>query len=803
MRIGICGFVLLFAALSLVQCKKEDSEELLPENEEQKTQVVFDESESLVPLFTSEGGTDTVSFTSSVPWRLTFADSTYADWLRFSPQNGDSGKGSFIIESSPNESFEDRSVTLWLLAGDTTIVMDIIQKSKGALIVTPSEIEVSSMGAQIDVVVKTNEEFKVSTSASWILYIRSRALSTDTLHFSISRYSEEQPREGCIVIESETQKDTITVKQEGRLRVKVREGDVELRRNWQLGEFAKQGYTHIRGNLLIESNEKYGSDAIRSLSSLNTLRNISGTLTISSVYGLLKSFNGLDNLESVEGLSIDGDFDGDTLSFKEFGKLKKLSALVVRIDNALPSSDEGFSSLEEIEYSLIVGGELVDFKRLGLTSLKRVGWLHADDYNLISFEGLESLERIEKLFIGKNIESFKGLESVKSIDNVNWGSGINGKIRSFVGLNEIDSLGNVAIRRDDPIESFEGLESLRHLGNVTIESDYFKSLKGLESVQTIGGMNIYGINDDNINSFEDLRSIESINLICFYNRKAPLSFKGLEKIKEMQDIIVTYSNTGNPMDYPEVSLAGLNSLERIEGLYVTGVISFEELKSLKYIGVFSCASNCVRSFKGLENLEEIGTVFTSPASITSYEGLENLKKIGGTFESNHANQAKDFKGLEALTFVGGDFICPSSIESFHGLSSLKSIGGKLSVGPNLRTLEGLSSLQTIGGILQISAGYLENLKGLESLESLGGLDLKGKDITWGIPCKFSSFQGLSSSLKINGGIEIGECPALFDFTPLGNILQDFSGAFRVYRCGYNPTLKDIQEGRYSADTSKQ
>ncbi len=139
--------------------------------------------------------------------------------------------------------------------------------------------------------------------------------------------------------------------------------------------------------------------------------------------------------------------------------------------------------------------------------------------------------------------------------------------------------------------------------------------------------------------------------------------------------------------------------------------------------------------------------------------MNSLKSIGGDFEINASHSSslqalESFEGLENLQSIGGNFKVTftsyyyslTSLASFKGLSSLKSIGGK-----NL-IIDRCPALSNI-----------DDLKNVEALDE----------------------------------ISITDCPKLYDFCVLKNIVQNMSGTFYVNGNGYNPTKKQFLDGACS------
>ena len=145
-------------------------------------------------------------------------------------------------------------------------------------------------------------------------------------------------------------------------------------------------------------------------------------------------------------------------------------------------------------------------------------------------------------------------------------------------------------------------------------------------------------------------------------------------------------------------------------------------------------------------------------SLASFEGLESLETIGGNFRviaesssSSSLESLSSFKGLSGLKSIGGDF----EVNAYNSLNSLASF-------------EGLESLTNIGGgrLTINKCSSLNNIDALKNIESLND-------------------------------ISITECPKLYDFCVLKNVVQNMSGTFYLNKNGYNPTKYQLLNGECS------
>lgn len=121
--LGIVSTMSLFSS-----CNNNDS----PEEEKEDPVVTFsDECLEYIKngiLFSSESESKTIFFTTNKDWSVS---SENKDLCTVSPDNGKAGKGSFIINTTVNNSQEERSTTVILTVGNLKIPLKLFSQLKG------------------------------------------------------------------------------------------------------------------------------------------------------------------------------------------------------------------------------------------------------------------------------------------------------------------------------------------------------------------------------------------------------------------------------------------------------------------------------------------------------------------------------------------------------------------------------------------------------------------------------------------------------------------------------------------------
>lgn len=170
------------------------------------------------PILTQEGGTASVTFTSTAAWTIDVTEGRAVSWCTVSPTSGGKGTNTLTITTVGNDTYEERNAKVTIKAGATTQSFTITQKQKDGLTVTSNKVEVKAEGGDIAIEIKANVKYEyiVEESAKdWIISDGSRGLTASTLKFKVTENEKTSKREGKITISSGNLSETVTVYQEG------------------------------------------------------------------------------------------------------------------------------------------------------------------------------------------------------------------------------------------------------------------------------------------------------------------------------------------------------------------------------------------------------------------------------------------------------------------------------------------------------------------------------------------------------------------------------------------------------------
>ena len=208
-------FVCLLICASFISCSDEEDGKVLNQSEN----VVEDFSQEGNMTFTENAGEQTFSFTTSMPWTIKVASTRNegATWCSVVPTSGEAGTHTVKVMTLPNESYDDRSVTITLNAGTENKSFVVTQKQKNALLLTSDKFELDQRGGNITVEVKSNVNYTATISESCENWIKennaTRALSTSTKSYTISLNDSGEKREGSIIFSDGTLTETVHVYQ--------------------------------------------------------------------------------------------------------------------------------------------------------------------------------------------------------------------------------------------------------------------------------------------------------------------------------------------------------------------------------------------------------------------------------------------------------------------------------------------------------------------------------------------------------------------------------------------------------------
>ena len=812
----------MMLSCTLWSCSKSDGpidDPDNPDNPDAPTNVMLDISVSDL-VFGAEGGEKEFTIYCNSDWTIT----NESEWCKTTVNQGN-GDSKIIVTVGVYSEMEDRNTNLTVKAGNITKVLTVTQKDGDAIILSKDKFDIPEEGGNVTVEVKSNIQYEVSIPSQFQNWIKhepeTKAITVKNFTFTILENKEYEKREGYIVFNGNSLKDTVHIYQTADPRTLILSKDtynissakesieVELKSNVDYSISIPSSASHwiklletkaIRTDKIyfeIEENTTYDN---RSAQVFIKDKNSSlcDTLYINQLQqnALILSQKQYEVLAGGEQISIEvqSNIDYEIIIPKtvqewieQMPQSKALTKSMINLEVKPNPTDDVRSAqifikdknstlsdtvqVTQAAKGIYIGDiifeteqDLIDFQTAGYT--KVIGNIIVQGNKIRTLQKLDNLltEIDGNLTIEcSNLTSLDGLYNLKKITG-NFIT-MHAWITSYEGIGKLTEIGgdfevNAESSSLNSLASFEGLESLEEIGG---------SFKVIAESSGSSSSSLYSLS-----SFKGLSGLKSIGGDFEVNAKSfsssslnsLASFEGLESLETIGGSfkVIAESSYSSPLNSLS-SFKGLSGLKSIGGDFEVNAKSFYSSSSL----------NSLASFEGLESLEEIGGNFkviaeSSLRSLSSFKGLSGLKSIGGDFEvnaefSSSLNSLASFEGLENLQTIGGSFSCNRRI-SIKALSQLNSIGKNLEI--NLLFDEGLENLVRIGGDFKPRSS--SSFKKLNKLSSIGGN-------FYVYTFSGTSFEGLESLTNIGGGkLTINYCSSLNNIDALKNIesLNDIS-----------------------------
>lgn len=162
--------------------------------------------------FSTDGGSDVITFTSSEAWTAQVVNTRADDWCSIDPTSGPAGSAKITVTTTPNDTPDDRTASIIIKAGTASKTINVSQKQKDALTVTSSKFEVSAEGGAVSIEVKANVDFTVSKpEVSWLREVTTRGLTSHTIRYEVDPNTSYDSREAKIVVTNRKDNTTETI----------------------------------------------------------------------------------------------------------------------------------------------------------------------------------------------------------------------------------------------------------------------------------------------------------------------------------------------------------------------------------------------------------------------------------------------------------------------------------------------------------------------------------------------------------------------------------------------------------------
>ena len=744
-------YLLMMLSCTLWSCSKSDGpidDPDNPDNPDAPTNVMLDISVSDL-VFGAEGGEKEFTIYCNSDWTIT----NESEWCKTTVNQGN-GDSKIIVTVGVYSEMEDRNTNLTVKAGNITKVLTVTQKDGDAIILSKDKFDIPEEGGNVTVEVKSNIQYEVSIPSQFQNWIKhepeTKAITVKNFTFTILENKEYEKREGYIVFNGNSLKDTVHI------------------------------YQTADPRTLILSKDTYNISSAKESIEVELKSNVDYSISIpSSASHWIKLLETKAIRTDKIYFEIEENTTYDNRSAQVFIKDKNSSLCDTLYINQL---QQNALILSQKQYEVLAGGEQISIEVQSNIDYEIIipktvqEWIEQMPQSKALTKSMINLEvkpnptddvRSAQIFIkDKNSTLSDTVQVTQAAKGIYIGDII---FETEQDLIDFQTAGYTKVRGNVIVSGGEitTLQKLDNLlteinGSLRLECSTLTTLDGLYGLKTITDSLI--IKDGDMTSFEGLRNLGTIGG----------NFK-----------VIAESSSS----YYYYSLNSLSSFKGLSGLKSIGGDFEVNAKSSSSSSLKSLAS-----FEGLESLETIGGNFrviaessSSLNSLSSFKGLSGLKSIGGDFEVNaksysSLNSLASFEGLESLETIGGNFkVIAGSYSSLESLSSFKSLSG----------------LKSIGGDFEVNAKYSSSLKSLASFEGLESLtNIGGGKLTINYCSSLNNIDALKNIESLND-ISITTCPKLYDFCVLQNVVQNMSGTFYLNNNGYNPTKYQLLNGECS------
>ena len=642
-------YLLMMLSCTLWSCSKSDGpidDPDNPDNPDAPTNVMLDISVSDL-VFGAEGGEKEFTIYCNSDWTIT----NESEWCKTTVNQGN-GDSKIIVTVGVYSEMEDRNTNLTVKAGNITKVLTVTQKDGDAIILSKDKFDIPEEGGNVTVEVKSNIQYEVSIPSQFQNWIKhepeTKAITVKNFTFTILENKEYEKREGYIVFNGNSLKDTVHI------------------------------YQTADPRTLILSKDTYNISSAKESIEVELKSNVDYSISIpSSASHWIKLLETKAIRTDKIYFEIEENTTYDNRSAQVFIKDKNSSLCDTLYINQL---QQNALILSQKQYEVLAGGEQISIEVQSNIDYEIIipktvqEWIEQMPQSKALTKSMINLEvkpnptddvRSAQIFIkDKNSTLSDTVQVTQAAKGIYIGDII---FETEQDLIDFQTAGYTKVRGNVIVSGGEitTLQKLDNLlteinGSLRLECSTLTTLDGLYGLKTITDSLI--IKDGDMTSFEGLRNLGTIGG----------NFKVIAES--------SYS-------YYYYSLNSLSSFKGLSGLKSIGGDFEVNAKSSSSSSLKSLAS-----FEGLESLETIGGNFrviaesssssyyssSSLNSLSSFKGLSGLKSIGGDFEvnakySSSLNSLASFEGLESLTNIGGGKLTINYCSSLNNIDALKNI----------------------------------------------------------------------------------------------------------------------------------
>ncbi|WP_027473866.1 cellulase family glycosylhydrolase [Saccharicrinis fermentans] len=174
---------ILMSLMSLGGCSKDEAS-VTPE-------LVL----SVAQLEVSQTGeTKTIHLKSNVNWTIESSE----EWCSIVPASGSAGTNAIMLTVSENSTYEVRTSSIKVTAGDMSKTLELTQNENYLLALEQSAFDVSAQGGTVNVGMQLSNDFEITIDVDWIVRNDLKSLADSTISFDVDANSSFLSRVGHI-----------------------------------------------------------------------------------------------------------------------------------------------------------------------------------------------------------------------------------------------------------------------------------------------------------------------------------------------------------------------------------------------------------------------------------------------------------------------------------------------------------------------------------------------------------------------------------------------------------------------------
>ena len=580
-------YLLMMLSCTLWSCSKSDGpidDPDNPDNPDAPTNVMLDISVSDL-VFGAEGGEKEFTIYCNSDWTIT----NESEWCKTTVNQGN-GDSKIIVTVGVYSEMEDRNTNLTVKAGNITKVLTVTQKDGDAIILSKDKFDIPEEGGNVTVEVKSNIQYEVSIPSQFQNWIKhepeTKSITVKNFTFTILENKEYEKREGYIVFNGNSLKDTVHIYQTADPRTLILSKDT-----YNISSAKESIEVELKPN--VDYSISIPSSASHWIKLLETK-----AIRTDKIYFEIEENTTYDN-RSAQIFIRDKNSDlSDTLTINQ----SQLNALIIgQKDYKIPVEGQQISIeiKSNIDYEVILSKtaqswiqEVPQSKGLTTSTLK---------YNILA--NTTGVNRTAKITIKDKNNTLSDTVQV-------------------IQATEGTYTGDIIFETEQDLIDFQTAGYTKVMGNIIVQGDNIRTLQKLNNLlQEIDGN--LTINCHSLTSLDGLYNLKKITGNFITERAGITSYEGINNLTEIGGDFEVNAKSS--------SSSSLNSLASFEGLE-----SLETIRGNFRVIAESSSLNSLASFKGLSGLKSIGGDFEvnvkssfSLNSLASFEGLENLTNIGG------------------------------------------------------------------------------------------------------------------------------------------------------------------------------